>query len=319
MSARKNSRDRGRAVRDEIPAEVRRQEEEASSRDKSAISTVTNAVPMRRSRTDNMRGTRADRGGQRTDRAQNTDASHEVPKVDAPQSPAGVQDISRDAQDTSWEMSIGPLAEARGWLAFKVQDRVCVQFVLDNEGRSRLFPQLGASDVKLLSLVISQMANSAPWTRLVDYRTIQAVVEFMQSIAPRDGTEIVLATHTTQIHLALMAAHYRLANGHPDEFDSATRAVNSLTRSLLSLQEALKRHRSGGEQRVTVRHVSVSDGGQAIVGNVSHTTARQALPDDRKQTPAITHSRQAPIEIIEEREREPIPVRSEKDDGESSR
>jgi hypothetical protein len=70
---------------------------------------------------------------------------------------------------------------------------------------------------------------------------------------------------------------------------------------------------------VTVRHVSVSDGGQAIVGNVSHRTARQALPDDRKQTPAITHSRQAPIEIIEEREREPIPVRSEKDDGESSR
>ena len=34
--------------------------------------------------------------------------------------------------------------------------------------------------------------------------------------------------------------------------------------------EALKRYRTGGEQKVTVQHVSVSEGGQAIVGNVTH-------------------------------------------------
>jgi hypothetical protein len=239
-----------------------------------------------------------------SDLVQKPDAGHEAPQADAPQSSAAVQATSCDVQDTSWEMSIGPLAQARGWLAFKVRDAVSVQLVLDDEGRSRLFPQLGASDMQLLSRLISQMANAATWTKLVDYQTIQVMIEFIQGIAPRDATEIVVAAHKTQIHMALMAAHCRLANAHPDAFDSATRAINNLTRTLLLLQDALKRHRSGGEQRVTVRHVSVSDGSQAIVGNVSHTAAR-------KQTPAITHSQQAPIEIIEEREREPIPVRSE--------
>ena len=33
--------------------------------------------------------------------------------------------------------------------------------------------------------------------------------------------------------------------------------------------EALKRYRTGGEQKVTVQHVTVNDGGQAIVGSVS--------------------------------------------------
>ena len=32
--------------------------------------------------------------------------------------------------------------------------------------------------------------------------------------------------------------------------------------------EALKRYRSKGEQKVVVEHVTVNEGGQAIVGNV---------------------------------------------------
>ena len=35
--------------------------------------------------------------------------------------------------------------------------------------------------------------------------------------------------------------------------------------------EALKRYRTGGEQKVTVQHVTVNEGGQAVVGNVSQT------------------------------------------------
>ena len=34
--------------------------------------------------------------------------------------------------------------------------------------------------------------------------------------------------------------------------------------------EALKRYRASREQKVTMQHVSVSEGGQAIVGNVTH-------------------------------------------------
>jgi hypothetical protein len=54
--------------------------------------------------------------------------------------------------------------------------------------------------------------------------------------------------------------------------DSAERALNKLARTFATQVEALKRYRTGGEQRVTVEHVHVHSGGQAIVGNVSPVT-----------------------------------------------
>jgi len=51
---------------------------------------------------------------------------------------------------------------------------------------------------------------------------------------------------------------------------SAERAFNKLARTFAAQVEALKRYRTGGEQKVTVEHVTVNEGGQAIVGNVRH-------------------------------------------------
>lgn len=48
------------------------------------------------------------------------------------------------------------------------------------------------------------------------------------------------------------------------------RIVNKLARTFATQMEALRKHRNGGKQTVTVQHVNVEDGGQAIVGNVAH-------------------------------------------------
>jgi hypothetical protein len=83
--------------------------------------------------------------------------------------------------------------------------------------------------------------------------------------------------------------------------------------------EALKRYRTGGEQKVTVQHVSVGEGGQAIVGNVTQA-AREAVqqkPADKTHT--LTDARQAAMPIIDNPERVPAPVRRrQKDGGQSS-
>jgi hypothetical protein len=56
--------------------------------------------------------------------------------------------------------------------------------------------------------------------------------------------------------------------GHVSNLDQA----NKLSRSFLGLIEALNRHRGkGGQQKVTVEHVHVHQGGQAIVGTVTPT------------------------------------------------
>ena len=44
--------------------------------------------------------------------------------------------------------------------------------------------------------------------------------------------------------------------------------ANKLVRSYTMQMEALNRHRGKGQQKVTVKHVHVNEGGQAIVGTV---------------------------------------------------
>ena len=68
------------------------------------------------------------------------------------------------------------------------------------------------------------------------------------------------------IHRALHVIRSNLPNIRKD---SAQNAFNKLARTFAAQVEALKRYRSGGEQKMTVQHVHVAEGGRAIVGNVS--------------------------------------------------
>jgi hypothetical protein len=78
--------------------------------------------------------------------------------------------------------------------------------------------------------------------------------------------------------------------------------------------EALKRYRTGGEQKVTVQHVSVSEGGQAIVGNVTQAPPKTPLEKTANSLPALTDAQQTPMTITGEPERAPAPVRRSRKD-----
>jgi hypothetical protein len=52
--------------------------------------------------------------------------------------------------------------------------------------------------------------------------------------------------------------------------------ANKLSRTYATLLEALNRHRGKGQQKVTVEHVHVHEGGQAIVGNVTPGEGHQS-------------------------------------------
>jgi hypothetical protein len=72
--------------------------------------------------------------------------------------------------------------------------------------------------------------------------------------------------------------------------------------------EALKRYRTGGEQMVTVQHVNVSEGGQAIVGNVTQGQ-RDVVPNGVPTQPlALTHEKTLPMPIIESKTAALVPA-----------
>ena len=95
---------------------------------------------------------------------------------------------------------------------------------------------------------------------------------FLSGISPRDEVEAMLAVHMFTVHNALILCADRAAHEGID-LDGRQRYLdqtNKLARTYTAQVEALSRYRGKGQQQVTVKYVHVSEGGQAIVGNVQH-------------------------------------------------
>ena len=80
----------------------------------------------------------------------------------------------------------------------------------------------------------------------------------------------MLATQMTAVYIAMMR-HFRLMSGAETnpQLDVQEKVFNKLARTFTAQVEALRKHRHGGQQKMTVEHVTVEKGGQAIVGNVT--------------------------------------------------
>ena len=107
------------------------------------------------------------------------------------------------------------------------------------------------------------------------------------------------------IHNATMTFARRLA--HVDNIkqqDSAQNALNKLARTFAAQVAALKNYRSKGEQRVTVEHVHVHAGGQAIVGAVTAGPGGAEKTEDRPHALGYAVS----LEMHGDLEKEPAPV-----------
>jgi hypothetical protein len=100
------------------------------------------------------------------------------------------------------------------------------------------------------------------------------MLAMVKGIGPKDEVEALMAAQMAAVHIATMTFARRLAHvENIPQQDSAANAFNKLARTFAVQLEALKRYRTGGEQKVTVQHVTVNDGGQAIVGAVSQAPA----------------------------------------------
>ena len=123
----------------------------------------------------------------------------------------------------------------------------------------------------------------------------------ISGIAPRDEIEAMLAAQMAAVHMATMTFARRLnhVENIPQQ-DSAERAFTKLARTFTTQMEALRRYRTGGEQKVTVQHVSVSEGGQAIVGNVTQGTRETARDKAAASPPALADSQMPSMPIVGE-------------------
>lgn len=101
-------------------------------------------------------------------------------------------------------------------------------------------------------------------------RAAKAAYAALQQIAPRNELEGMLAAQMISTHNAAMECLRRAMmegqtfGGRDQNLKHAAKLLGIYERQLA----ALDKHRGKGQQKITVEHVTVEAGGQAIVGNV---------------------------------------------------
>jgi len=100
---------------------------------------------------------------------------------------------------------------------------------------------------------------------------LNLALDGVAALAPRDGMEVMLCSQLVALHSQGMEFLRRamLPDQTVDGVDSNVNRVAKTLRTFATMADCLRTYRSGGQQRVTVEHVTVQAGGQAIVGTVN--------------------------------------------------
>jgi hypothetical protein len=111
------------------------------------------------------------------------------------------------------------------------------------------------------------LKHSGPETR---DKQFSAALAGLRGIGPKDELEGMMAAQLIAAHNAAMECYRRamIPDQHTEGRRENLTQANKLSRTFATLLEALNRHRGKGQQKVTVEHVHVHSGGQAVVGVV---------------------------------------------------
>jgi len=154
----------------------------------------------------------------------------------------------------------------------KTQKSLTVRFKKTEEEVSSMLRALGTTDERFFDGLTTQLAN----VEGRDPYFLEFMVSVITGIKPKDQMEAMLAAQMAAVHMATMDFARLLGRVETiNQQNSAERTFNKLARTFTTQMEALNRYRGKGQQKMTVEHVHVHEGGQAIVGNVQGGGGKQ--------------------------------------------
>ena len=157
----------------------------------------------------------------------------------------------------------------------------CIDHPDPELGKRMMTDAFGLADPDAMLGMLRQLVRASVTGDKPDEVNLAFMITMMESIRPRDSVEAMLVAQMVSVHVLAMRCAHRLA-GATDvaQQDSAGRILGRLARTFPAQIEALNRYRSQGGTAITVQNVSVADGGNAIVGNVTQH-AHVMLQDKR--------------------------------------
>lgn len=162
--------------------------------------------------------------------------------------------------------------------------------------------------------ILANQTINALWLKHSDAQAQEkqfgATVAALVGIGPKDELEGMMAAQLIAAHNAAMECYRRAMIGE-QTFEGRRENLaqaNKLSRTFATLLEALNRHRGKGQQKVTVEHVHVHSGGQAVVGVLAPPGGGdRAKSEDQPHAKKIAHAPQPAMRRADEG-REPLPV-----------
>jgi hypothetical protein len=145
-------------------------------------------------------------------------------------------------------------------------------------GMMKLAEAFGTQDTELQMFLLNQVAQTfrgANTSEGFDYdhaaEFSNKVMALLNGIQPQDEIEGMLAVQMIAVHnMAMETMKRAMIEGQTFEGEEANvNRATKMLRTFATQMEALKRYRTGGQQKVIVEHVHVNEGGQAIVGAVN--------------------------------------------------
>jgi hypothetical protein len=182
------------------------------------------------------------------------------------------------------------------------------------DNRKGLLKNIGGSQSDHWNNTLANQAVQALWVKNSGAedrdKQLSATVAALIGIGPKDELEGMMAAQLIAAHNAAMECYRRAMIGE-QTFEGRRENLaqaNKLSRTYAALLEALNRHRGKGQQKVTVEHVHVHAGGQAVVGVVEPAGGGdRAKSEDQPHAKQIAHAPQ-PAMRRADAEREPVPV-----------
>jgi hypothetical protein len=185
----------------------------------------------------------------------------------------GNPDMNSAPSDTAMTNAIAATEQTKAAAAPRIKflpDGFAIDHPDPDLGEQLMANALGVADREAMDGILRQLVRASVSGGSHDEVNLSFMISMVKSLKPRDSVEAMLVAQMVSVHVMAMRCAHHLANAEDiARHDSAARALSRLTRTFPAQIEALNRYRSQGEPAITVQNVSVGDGGNAIVGNVT--------------------------------------------------
>jgi hypothetical protein len=178
----------------------------------------------------------------------------------------------------------------------------------DQEDRRKgAYRFIGGSQSDDWNMGVAEQAVAALWITNSgsDFdRQMNATLAALKGIGPKDELEGMMAAQLIAAHNAAMECYRRAMLGEQTfegRRENLTQA-NKLSRTWATLLEALNRHRGKGQQKVTVEHVHVHAGGQAVVGMVEPQGDKNQVRTEELHAKQIAHAPEPALRSFDQKQ-----------------